>query len=100
MALAYQLKNEYSKARSACYDALKLNPNFGNAYILIGKLYSWSSSQCSRNNELLNATSWAAADKFNRAIAVDPSCASEARSELSKLKYPEESEKHMRGYES
>lgn len=97
MALCYQLKNEYSKARTACYDLLKINPNFGKAYILIGNLYEYSNSQCSTGDALPNATSWAAADKYNRAIAVDPSVASEARAALGRLKYPTGSDVHMRG---
>ncbi|MDR2979301.1 MAG: tetratricopeptide repeat protein [Bacteroidales bacterium] len=96
MASCYQLKNEYSRARSAAQEALRINPNFGRAYILIGQLYAYSASQCNTDGALPYATSWAAADKFHRAMAVDSSVASDARAALAGLTYPSEGDKNMR----
>lgn len=97
LGLAYQLKGSYSEARSAAQNVLKIKPNYGKAYILIGDLYAMSASLCSSGDALPYATSWAAADKYNRAAAVDASVAEEAATKRSKLKYPSISDKHMRG---
>lgn len=95
LGLAYQLKGNYSEARTAANNVLKIKPNFGKAYLLIGDLYAMSASRCSEDLPL--ATSWVAADKYNRAAAVDPSVAEEAASKRSKLKYPSITDKHARG---
>ena len=96
LALAYQLKNSYSEARSAAYAALKAQPNMGKAYILIGDLYANSYSRCS-GEELPGACAWAAADKYAKAAAVDPSCAEKANAQRSKLRYPAKDELFKRG---
>lgn len=95
LGLAYQLKGNYSESRTAANNVLKIKPNFGKAYLLIGDLYAMSASRCSE--DIPFATSWAAADKYNRAAAVDPSVAEDAASKRSKLKYPSITDKHARG---
>lgn len=97
LALAYQLKSSYSDARAAANNVLKIKPNHGKAYLLIGDLYAMSASSCSGDDIIPYATSWVAADKYNRAAAVDPSVAEEAASKRSKLKYPSVTDKHARG---
>lgn len=96
LALAYQLKNSYSEARSAAYAALKAQPNMGKAYILIGDLYANSYGRCS-GEELPGACAWAAADKYAKAAAVDPSCAEKANAQRAKLRYPAKDELFKRG---
>lgn len=97
MALAYQLKGSYSEARNAANNVIRIKPNHGKAYILIGDLYSLSASTCANAGVMPYSTSWAAADKYNRAAAVDPSVAEEAASKRAKLTYPSITDKHARG---
>lgn len=92
LALAYQTKHSYSESRSAAYAALKAQPNMGKAYILIGDLYA---SGC--NDEIPLSYAWAAADKYAKAAAVDPSCANEANAHRAKLRYPSKEELFKRG---
>ena len=97
IGLAYQSKNNYSEARNAANSALKIKPNYGRAYILIGDLYSASAGICSGGDVVPYATSWVAADKYSRAAAVDSSVAEEAASRRAKLQYPSITDKHTRG---
>ena len=92
LALAYQMKHSYSESRSAAYAALKSQPNMGKAYILIGDLYAGG---C--NDEIPLSYAWAAADKYAKAAAVDPSCANEANAHRAKLRYPSKEELFKRG---
>lgn len=96
LAVAYQTKLAYSEARAAAYAALKAQPNMGKAYILIGKLYATSGGRCS-GEDIPLACSWAAADKYAKAAAVDPSCANEANNERAKLRFPAKEELFKRG---
>ena len=97
LAIAYQLKGSLSEARAAAYEALKAKPNMGKAYILIGDLYSRG---CSGDNEVPGAYAWAAADKYAKAAAVDPSCANDANNHRAKLRYPSKDELFKRGLKS
>jgi len=95
LATAYQSKQQYSEARNAAYSALKANPNMGKAYILIGDLYKTSGSRCS--DGVPYDYSWAAADKYAKAAAVDPSCAAEANKAKAGLRFPTSDELFKRG---
>ena len=97
LGLALQLKGNYSEARAAAYNAIKIKPNFGNAYILIGDLYANSGALCSGGDNTPYANNWAAADKYNKAAAVDPSCAEAANAKRARLSYPNKEEKFKRG---
>ncbi|MBP5563115.1 MAG: hypothetical protein J6X51_03685 [Bacteroidales bacterium] len=97
LALAYQLRGANSEARAAAYEALKSKPDMGKAYILIGDLYSRG---CSGDNEVPGAYAWAAADKYAKAVAVDPSCANDANNHRSKLRFPSKDELFKRGLKS
>ncbi|MBQ7550003.1 MAG: hypothetical protein IJT04_00560 [Bacteroidales bacterium] len=80
-------QGNFPEARNNAYAALRINPNYGKAYILIGDLYAASAGRCNTNdpNEIPGAVYWAAADKYNKAAAVDPSVAADANSRRSKL---------------
>jgi hypothetical protein len=52
---------------------LRLKPNYGSAYMLIGDLYAQSGQKCSGGDALPYAYNWAAADKYAKAASVDPS---------------------------
>lgn len=97
LGLAYYTKGSYSEARSAALAALKHQPNMGKAYILIGDLYANSGGRCSGGDMLPLANAWAAADKYARAAAVDPSCADRANAQRAKLRFPSKEDLFKRG---
>lgn len=92
LAVAFQTKKSYSEARSAALAAIKTKPNMGKAYLLIGDLYA---SGC--NDDVPLSYAWAAADKYAKAAAVDPSCAESAQAKRAKLRFPSKDELFKRG---
>lgn len=72
------LKN-FPKSRTHALSAAGMKPNWGDPYILIGKLYASSGPLCGSgtgwNSQIVT---WAAIDKFEYAKKVDPSVATEA----------------------
>jgi len=97
LALAYQLEQKYSEARNAALQAIKIHPNCGKAYILIGDLYSNSGNRCGGDDFLPRCYNWAAADKYAKAAAVDPSCADDANAKRAKLSFPSQQDLFVRG---
>ena len=97
LGLTYLLTTEYGKAREAALNAIKIHPNCGKAYILIGDLYAQSGTRCSGGDMLPYAYNWAAADKYNKAAAVDPSVAADANEKRSKLRFPSSEDIFVRG---
>lgn len=74
-------QNSYSKARQYCQKALEANPNYGSAYLLIGKMYaSTAKSVYPGDGVLARAVYYAAIDKFEKAKQVDSAVAEEANS--------------------
>ena len=98
IGLINQIKGNYQEARSAAYQVIKLKPNSGKAYMLIGDLYAASGNKCSNDDALPFDYNWAAADKYAKAAAVDPSVAEQAREKRAKLRFPSNDEKFQRGY--
>jgi tetratricopeptide (TPR) repeat protein len=77
-AQAAKSRGQLSKARSLAREALKYNPSFGKAYLLIGRLYQSSVNQCG-NSEFEKRMVYAAALRMaQRAYSVDPSISSVA----------------------
>ncbi len=69
----------YASARQYARKALEHRPNWGDPYILIGKLYASSGPLCgSGRGWPSQCVTWPAIDKWQRAKQVDPSVASEA----------------------
>lgn len=99
LAMCYYLKGSYSEARSAAYVALKYKPNMGKAYLLIGDMYKGSAGRCS-GDDLPLACCWAAADKYAKAVAVDPGCADEAAKHREGLRFPSKDDCFKRGLNS
>ncbi len=100
LALAYYTKGSYPEARAAAYAALKHEPNMGKAYILIGDLYANSGGKCSGDDMVPLAYAWAAADKYAKAAAIDPSCAERANAQRAKLRFPSKEDLFKRGISS
>jgi len=72
LARAYMQVSKYREGREAALEALKINPNEGLAYILIGTMYASSARSCADAQFGERAVYWAAVDKFRRAKEVDP----------------------------
>ena len=84
IALLLFEQNAYSKARQYCQKALEVNPNYGNAYLLIGKMYAATSKSVFPNDGVLARAAYnAAIDKFEKAKQADPSVAEEANTLIS-----------------
>lgn len=98
MADCYVKLNQYSATREIANKILKLNPNKGIAYILIGNAYMSAVSSC--NTDIPGAVYWAAADKFLKAKNIDPSVEKEATQLLNfaAARFPTIDEVFGRGY--
>ncbi len=82
MAFCYQILGNKIQARLNAYKAIENNPNYGNAYILIGDLYAASSDECAANDLSKRAVYWVAVDMYARAKSVDPSVAESANNRI------------------
>lgn len=76
---------KYSAARENARKALAINPNSGEAYILIGDMYANSLSSCSGSVLKGREVYWAAVDKYQKAKSVDPSVAEDAQGKINKF---------------
>jgi len=80
--LAYVLNsnlNQPESAASCLYEALKYNPNWGDAYILLGIVYS-SANNIFDDVFMKKTIYWLAVDMFLKAKSVDPSINDKANS--------------------
>ena len=79
-AYAAKARGQKSRARSLAREALKLNPNFGKAYLLIGSLYQSSvkGSACGKGEFEKRMIYAAALRQAQKAAAVDPSISAAA----------------------
>ena len=69
----------FSKSRSYALEALKHKPNWGDPYILIGKLYASSGPLCGPGRGFdSQIVTWPAIDSWNKAKSVDPNVRTEA----------------------
>jgi len=100
IGLVNQIKNNYSEARTAAQEAIKLKSTCGKAYILIGDLYAASGNKCGGDDAIPGDYNWVAADKYSRAAAVDPSVAEQAREKLRTVtsRFPSTQDKFVRGH--
>lgn len=70
---------DFPKARKHALDAASYKPNWGDPFMLIGKLYASSGPLCgSGRGWNSQVVVWAAIDKFQYAKRIDPSVAAEA----------------------
>ena len=85
-SLAFGSSN-YSKARTYAMRALEANSSNGRALVLIGQAYGASASSVYPNDMVLRKMVFVlAAEKFERARQVDPSCADDANRLLSQYR--------------
>lgn len=75
----YAHVRDFPQARKYAREALKYRPDWGEPYIVIGKLYASSGPLCGPGRGWdSQIVTWPAIDKFRRAKQLDPSVASEA----------------------
>ena len=77
----FQLKR-FSEARSECIATLKVRPNDGKSYIVIGDLYAASAKDCGEGDFYSKVAYWAAVDKYYQAKNVDPDVAELAQTKI------------------
>ncbi len=77
----FQLKR-FSEARAECYATLKVRPNDGKSYIVIGDLYAASAKDCGDGDFYSKVAYWAAVDKYFQARNVDPEVAELAQTKI------------------
>jgi len=77
-AQAAESRGQLARARSLAREALRYNPNFGKAYLFIGRLYQKSVNSCGSNEFEKRMVYVAALNQAQRAAAVDPSISSTA----------------------
>lgn len=65
--------SKFGEAKSAAYSAAKLRDNWGDPYILLGKIYATGARNIGTEDWEKKAGYWAAVDKFVKAKNVDPS---------------------------
>ena len=82
-AAASALVGSNSSARNYAKKAADLRKNWGDPYILIGKLYAQTASKCGSDPASKKAGYWAAIDKFQLAKRIDKSCEREANKLIS-----------------
>jgi tetratricopeptide (TPR) repeat protein len=80
--IIYAKMNQPEQARSYALEAIKLKPDWGDPYILIGDAYA-GSKDCFDDEFEKTTIYWAAVDKFAKAKAVDPSVADKANERIS-----------------
>lgn len=71
-------KKEYAAAKANAMEAVKINPNNGEPYMLIGKAYAFYAPQYGEDAFDHASVFWAAVDKFAKAKQVDPNLAQSA----------------------
>lgn len=71
-------KKQYAEAKRNALEALKLKPDMGAAYMIIGNAYAAYSKNYGEDDFDHASVFWAAVDKFIKAKQVDPSLADEA----------------------
>jgi len=82
MALLKLAQKQYPAARNNILESLKLKPNNGAAYLLLGKVYAAYAPKYGEDNFDHASVYWVVVDKFQKAKQVDPSVAEEANESI------------------
>lgn len=83
IAKIYAKQGQYAAARTNAINAIKHRSNWGEPYILIGKVYASTASTCGSKKIEKAAVYWVVVDKFSKAKSVDPSITAEANKLIS-----------------
>ncbi|WP_251623530.1 tetratricopeptide repeat protein [Odoribacter lunatus] len=92
-------KKQFAEAKKHSLEALKLNPNLGAAYMVIGKAYAFGNKSYGEDDFDHASVFWVAVDKFNKAKQVDASVAEEANELIKTYSqyFPSKDEAFFRG---
>ncbi len=79
--IIFSKNSDYVTARNYAQKSISLNPNWGEPYILIGKMYAQSAQEQKLGDKDIQnqAGYWAAVDMFSKAKRIDAECADEAK---------------------
>jgi hypothetical protein len=70
--------SQYREARTLAQEAIKLNPAWGEPYLLIGNMYASSAKTCGSNDFEQKAIYWVAVDQYMKAKSIDAGVTEEA----------------------
>jgi tetratricopeptide (TPR) repeat protein len=70
--------SQYKEARALAQEAIRLNPAWGEPYLLIGNMYASSAKTCGSNEFEQKAIYWVAVDQYMKAKSIDPGVTEEA----------------------
>ncbi len=73
LSLVYLSNKDFAQAKGAALSATKIRGDWGDPYILLGKIYAAGAGTIGEKEHEKLAGYWAAVDKFNKAKAVDSS---------------------------
>lgn len=73
LSTVYFSVSQFSAAKAAAYSAAKLRDNWGDPYLMLGRIYAAGSKLVGSEDWEKRAGYWAACDKFAKAKAVDSS---------------------------
>ena len=92
--LCHLSAGQYASAKQKALKALTIDPNSGDAYMMLGDAYLGGASTWGENACEKGAGYWAAVDKYQIAISKDASLREGANNKIAKAKsrYPEKSE--------
>ncbi len=76
--LYYNTIKNYPAARTAARNSLASNPEYGKAYMLIGRVYAAGARGCGETAFEKKSVNWLIVDQFQKARSVDPELADEA----------------------
>ncbi len=82
MANVYLQKGQYATAKTHAMKAIRLKPDYGLAYIVLGDIYVAGRSACAGNDFEKQAVYWVAVDKYILAKQKDPSVAAQANKRI------------------
>lgn len=93
------MQNNLPATKKNALNAIKSNPNLGQAYLLIGRSYAAASKTFPGKPHEKQALYWVAVDKFKKAKSVDSECAVEANKLITTYSkyFPAKEEAFMQG---
>ncbi|MFC2129629.1 tetratricopeptide repeat protein, partial [Bacteroidota bacterium] len=81
LGLVTRMLKDYCRSIDNIKEAIKLNPNYGEAYLLLGDNYI--DSRTNLDDQLGGKTAyWAAVDKYKKAKEVDPELSADANKKI------------------
>ena len=101
LGLLHLSEENLREARSNAQNAIELRPQWGQPYLLIGRAYAASANSIGDEEFVHKTVYWAAVDKFQKAMSVDPEVKGEAQRLINTYRrhFPAKDEIFFQGYE-